>query len=236
MRKVISYSLWGKSKLYCQGAIENVKLSAEHYPGWINRFYIAADCPATNHLRGLPNVELQIMPPMEGVDRTQENHVWHNNPSNNAMMWRFSAIDDCSADYVIFRDTDSRLNPRGAAAVEEWIKSGKYAHRMHECKEHWNALMMGGMWGIKGGKLIRNHTIKECYEAYVDPTNLFGFYRLGEPTIFVDLYFIKDTIWPMVKNDCMGHGYGHPLNFPPVRYDGKVGDVANEEWRKEDFK
>ncbi|HPC77997.1 MAG TPA: hypothetical protein PK811_06665, partial [bacterium] len=44
------------------------------------------------------------------------------------------------------RDTDSRLNPREADAVEEWIESGKSFHIMRDHPQH-NVPICGGMWG-----------------------------------------------------------------------------------------
>ena len=46
MKRIISYSLWGDSKFYCQGAIDNVGLAQIYYPDWVCRFYVAKDCPA----------------------------------------------------------------------------------------------------------------------------------------------------------------------------------------------
>ena len=40
-------------------------------------------------------------------------------------MWRFLAINDPEAEYVIFRDADSVVSPREAEAVSEWIESGR---------------------------------------------------------------------------------------------------------------
>lgn len=232
MRKVISYSLWGDSKLYCQGAIENVYHAEKWYPDWTLRFYVAQDCPALSALQNM-GVETVVMPPMEGIDRTLGGGVWHDQDDHVAMMWRFMAIDDCDTDYVIFRDTDSRLNPREASAVKDWIESGKVAHRMHEVPAHWNAVVMGGMWGIKGGQLHPNLKIAHMIERYMSPG---GFDRLGEPKIFVDLYFIRDLIWPRIKHSCLGHGHAHALPFPCHEpWSGKVGEVVNEEWRKETY-
>jgi len=231
MRKVISFSLWGDSKMYCRGAVENVIIAKKVYPDWVCRFYTAEDCPAIADLKH-HGAEVVVMPSLEGVVRTDNGADWHDHASHIAMMWRFMAIDDCDADYVIFRDTDSIVNIREEAAVKEWIDSGKYAHRMHEVAEHWNCVMMGGMWGIKGGKLHPNLKISDMIERYMSPG---GFSRRGEPKIFVDLYFIVDYIWPLVSNNCMGHGFGHIKPLPETEWDGMVGRVENEHWRHEKY-
>jgi len=45
MKKIISFSLWGKKPFYTQGAIENVKLQPKIYPGWTCRFYVDESVP-----------------------------------------------------------------------------------------------------------------------------------------------------------------------------------------------
>ena len=42
-------------------------------------------------------------------------------------MWRFLAINDPEVEYVIFRDADSIICYRDAAAVSEWIKVVHYS-------------------------------------------------------------------------------------------------------------
>jgi hypothetical protein len=44
------------------------------------------------------------------------------------MFWRFLVADDPSVDRFIVRDADSRLNPRDALAVAEWVRSGTALH------------------------------------------------------------------------------------------------------------
>ena len=231
MRKVISFSLWGDSKLYCQGAIDNVEAARQYYPDWTCRFYISQECPALPVLRKMPDVELEVVSSnFETVDRTKDASEWHNQHDNRGMLWRFWAIDEAEADYVIFRDTDSRLNPREAAAVNEWIDSGQYAHRMHEVPEHWNAVIMGGMWGIRGGKLHPNLKVSQLIDKFVK----LRWPLLQQPDIFIDLYFIRDVIWPKIQDKCMGHGYGHRFPFT-VDWETHVGAVVNENWRTEPF-
>lgn len=222
--KIISFSLWGNSKLYCQGAIDNIECAKVHYPDWKCRFYVAQNCPALPILQQMDCEVIEIMSDSYSIDREKEG--WHWDLNHKGMMWRFYAISDSHIERVIFRDTDSRLSAREADAVREWEESGLLAHRMHEVKEHWNSLLMGGMWGIKGG-LFTN--IEETIHHYC---NLYTKIR-NEPWIFVDLWFLMDVIWPYIKESCLGHGYSHPNQF---KIDGPmVGDVVHKEWRDEIF-
>jgi len=229
--KVISFSLWGDDKLYCQGAIDNVACAKEHYPDWTCRFYVDVFCPALPVLKNMDcevheveSIYLHDDPRCvqhNAIDRTQKD--WHMNEANKGMLWRFLAIDDPNVETVIFRDCDSRIGAREAQAVKEWMRSGFPMHRMHECKEHWNAQVMGGMWGIYPNAISGSiaNSISDYITKYRQIRN--------EPWIFVDLWWIMDCLWPYMHDRCMGHGFGHPN---PFVIDGPmVGGVVNEEWR-----
>lgn len=226
--KVISFSLWGDDKLYCQGAIENVKLAKIHYPDWVCRFYVEKNCPAIQGLKDMDE-ECQLVIMDDGsdkaVDRTQDD--WHMDNGHIGMLWRFYAIDDPNVRTAIFRDCDSRIGLREAVAVREWMNSGYPMHRMHECKEHWNAQVMGGMWGVHTTAI--SGSVQQSIDKYLKV------YRKirNEPWIFVDLWWIMDCLWPQLSSGCMGHGYGHPN---PFIIDGPmVGGVVNEEWRGQKY-
>jgi hypothetical protein len=219
--KVIAFSLWGDDKLYCQGAIDNIECAKEHYPGWKCRFYTARNCPAFNDLVELDCEVIEMPYDCDAIDRTQDD--WHMDINNQAMLWRFLALDDPEVEVTIFRDCDSRVGARDARAVQEWLNSGKPMHRMHECKQHWNAQVMGGMWGM------RNMYIAGVQQSIAQYLQVYRQIR-NEPWIFVDLWWIMDVVWPNFGIEhCMGHGYGHPN---PFTVDGPmVGGVENEEWR-----
>jgi hypothetical protein len=224
--KVISFSLWGDDKLYCQGAIDNIACAKEHYPGWICRFYIDKNCPAIPTLLE-QDCQLAIM---EGEDHSRavnrNDPNWHMDFNLTGMLWRFFAIDDPNIETVIFRDCDSRVGARDAHAVQEWLDSELAMHRMHECREHWNAQVMGGMWGIHT-KYLKD--VESSIRKYV---NIYRKIR-NEPWIFVDLWWIMDVLWPNFERHCMGHGYMHPNNF---KVDGPmVGGVVHEEWRGQKY-
>ena len=63
-------------------------------------------------------------------------------------MWRFLAINDPEAEYVIFRDADSVVSHRESEAVAEWIESGHSFHTMRDSGSH-TALILAGMWALK---------------------------------------------------------------------------------------
>lgn len=227
-KKLISFSLWGNSKYYCQGAIDNIALAKKWYPGWICRFYVAENCAALKDLQSM-DCEVVVMTSQEGIDRNNPN--WKDKIDHWGMFWRFYAMADLDVERVLFRDCDSRLNPRERAAVLEWEQSNTLIHRMHDNPSHWNAPVMGGMWSIVGGMFpdIKS-MIKDFVELYP---------KYNEPWIFCDLIFIRDVILPYCKMSCLSHGINHPNPFPehePMEHGTFVGECINEEWRNEKYK
>tara|TARA_Y100000114_G_scaffold125027_1_gene120944 strand:+ start:5846 stop:6700 length:855 start_codon:yes stop_codon:yes gene_type:complete len=135
MKKVISFSLWGDSEMYVVGAIINADIAKREWKDWICRFYVSNDVPTCiiNELKNRDNVE--VVP------------VGTNSIDSEGMFWRFFACKD--SDVMISRDTDSWLNIRDKAAVDEWLESDKDFHIIRDnCQHGW--LIAGGMWGVRG--------------------------------------------------------------------------------------
>jgi len=141
-KNIISFSLWGNEPMYTIGAIRNAELAETVYPDWICRFYIGDDVAEdiVDKLKSFDNTEVIVM--------KDEENDWQ------GTLWRFNAItSNDDADYVIFRDTDSRLSDREFEAVLEWKNSGKYFHIMRDHPYHTEAIL-AGMWGCKPKELI----------------------------------------------------------------------------------
>jgi hypothetical protein len=204
MKKVISFSLWGDNPKYTIGAIKNAELIDTIYPGWIGRFYCGKSVPIDiiEILKTYTNVEVIEM---------EENGDW------SGMFWRFYACED--SDVMISRDTDSRLNLREKNAVDEWLNSDKDFHIMRDHPYH-NALILGGMWGVRNG-ILKN--IVDLIKNY----NKGDFWQ-------VDQNFLREKIYPIVVNTSFVHDSYHNLNswsknFSIERIDQEfVGDVFDE--------
>jgi hypothetical protein len=143
-------------------------------------------------------------------------------PNLSGYFWRFLLYDTLAEfDYYIFRDLDSRITDREVAAVNEWIESGKTLHIMRDHPHHdWP--MMGGMWGMKRvpglnmTDLILDWVAKNPYPEY------FGRKDKADGWM-TDMFFLRDVIWPMFKDDCLQHDemfgnkYGETKPFPTKR-------------------
>jgi hypothetical protein len=177
MKKVISFSLWGNNPIYTIGAIRNAELSKDIYPDWVCRYYIGKSTPKDiiEKLNSFDNTEIIEM---------ESDGDW------TGMFWRFYAAGDEDVDVVIVRDCDSRVNIREKEAVDEWLNSDKEFHIMRDHPYHTTEIL-GGMWGSKKG-VVSN--IKNLIDTYVKG----NFWQ-------VDQNFLKEQIYPQIKNNCLVH-------------------------------
>ena len=207
MKKVISFCLWGKNPKYCIGAIKNAILANEIYPDWICRFYCSNCIPdeTLNELRKFKNVEIILL---------NKDGNWKFNCS------RFLCISDFGVDFMIFRDTDSRLNYREKYAVDEWIASENNLHIMRDHPSHAIFPIFAGMFGIKG-KLILN--IEQL---------LIDFEKHNKESYNYDQIFLANYIYPEFKNSLKIHDEIFTKNpFPTKRnnyeFVGEVFDIED---------
>lgn len=132
-RNVICFSLFGSNPRYCEPAIINVNLAKKIYPQWTCRFYIDDSVPE-RVVKRLEKNGAQVIK----VDEKQK--------AISGLFWRFFVFDDPTVQCAILRDADSLLSYKEAAAVNEWIQSGKWFHIMRDALEH-SELILAGMWG-----------------------------------------------------------------------------------------
>ena len=202
MKKIISFSLWGKNPVYNIGAIRNAELAKEIYPNWICRYYIGKSTPndTLEKLKSFENVEVVEM---------DEEGDW------TGMFWRFYPSSENDVDVVIVRDCDSRLNQREKDAVDEWLNSDKEFHIMRDHPFHGTEIL-GGMWGSKKG-IIKN--MKEMIDEYIKG----NFWQ-------VDQNFLREKIYPIVKDNSLVHDeFFEHKSFPTKREPKRfVGQAFNE--------
>jgi len=128
----ISFCLYGKGPKYNVGMIRNAELHKKIYPGSIMRVYFDNSVPQ-NTIDELQKLGVQL--------RNMTGH------RASGMFWRFLIHDDPRVGHWLSRDADSRLSEREAAAVAEWLESGKELHVMRDHPWH-NAPILGGMFGM----------------------------------------------------------------------------------------
>jgi hypothetical protein len=222
MKNVISYSLWGDSDVYWNGAFRNIELSKVLFPDFVCRFYIDSECDPDRieQISNKVNVEVIII---NSSDIENKNKI-ENRFKFEGMFWRFYAIDDMDVDIFLSRDCDSRLSERESAAVNEWIKSNRNFHIMRDHPYHQTPIL-GGMWGCKS-KFFRNLDFNFRNESNKYLSSNF-------PVISgKDQDFLSREVYPIIRNESLIHSefginFGENINrFPTKREDYEfVGDA-----------
>lgn len=140
MKKVVSFCLYGTADHYRAGAVRNAELCRTLYPGWEVWFYVSATIPrAVNDQLRERGARVIVVP------KAPDNAFF--------MTYRYLPCADPAVEIAIFRDTDSRVESREAAAVAAWLESGKSLHIMRDHPWHpprpEQYMILGGMWGVR---------------------------------------------------------------------------------------
>lgn len=199
---IISFSLWGGSKIYNYGALENALLAPEVYPGWKCRFYVG---------RGVLDAvrqRLESMDHVEIVDMDMDDMF-----SNT--LWRFTPA--FTTDHtVIVRDCDSRLNIRERLAVDEWLASDRDFHVMRDHPRGHFGRVLAGMWGARNGSL---KPFRAAFERHAEKrTNRY----------LHDMDLLVNEVYPHVEafvHDEYFRYESHARPFPKSDHKGFVGEV-----------
>ena len=207
MKKVISFSLWGDNPTYNIGAIKNAEDAKEFYPDFECWFYI--------HEQSVPKETIDKLNSFENVKIIIKlgNVI---NEECKPRMWRFEAIDNEYVEIMMSRDTDTRITLREKLAVDEWLNSGSLFHIMRDHPHH-NFFVLAGMFGTKKNKLIPSWV------------NIINNYNKTDNRMY-DQDFLRDYIYPLVKNDSTIHASFHKMehnarNFP-ISYDDEFRFVG----------
>ncbi len=175
MRGCISISLFGPAARYALGAIENARLAPCVYPGWTVVVHAERGHYAIPRLQAL------------GAEVVEHDPL----PGSGGMFWRFGSIGDTNFTHCIVRDADSRLSDREAAAVNEWVQSGKAVHSIRDHPWHENVALLGGGWGAKTGVIDIAGALSRR-----QPSGAYG----------DDETFLHEHVWPQVfPHDILRH-------------------------------
>lgn len=201
--KLISFSLYGKEKIYSCGAIENARLAREIFPGWTVVFFVGK------------SVSEQILTNLMGLGSEIFLVDEHEGPL--AMFWRFRATQIPGVSQIIFRDSDSRVSQREKVAVDEWSESGKALHIIRDHPSH-GIPILGGMWGIQGLEAIAKLSDALANGAG-EFTDAYG----------ADQVFLERTIYPLFLDDSFVHDSFYKFEkfsqgLPPRSHDEFIGE------------
>jgi len=202
-KKVISFGLWGSLPMYVIGAIENIKLAKQFYPGWICRFYCDKDF-SQKFIDKIIEAGIKNDVQIEIIKYVPKITQWE------GLFYRFLSFDDPECEVTIIRDLDSRFTNREVSAVNEWLNSEFAYHGMRDHEAH-GIEILGCAFGFKCGFFDLN--MKEEIDKYLNQNKLIK----GS-----DQFFLRDVVWPIVKDDSLVHDEfftftGREVPFPIKR-------------------
>ncbi|QIW16574.1 hypothetical protein A4G20_09640 [Pasteurellaceae bacterium RH1A] len=191
-QNILSFSLYGDKPAYLEPAVLNAELVNKIYPGWIAYFYVDDSVPE-EAIQRLKNPYTKII------------KVTDEQAKLPGTMWRFLAMNEVGANYVLFRDADSVISRREAHAVAEWIQSGQRFHTIRDSGSH-TALILAGLWGAKA-------------QSVPDMWGKMLAYMQENPVHhrFSDQFFLGDKIWPYARQDVYASDrIFHFMNAHPI--------------------
>jgi len=131
--KVISYSLFGKDRIYYRHLKSIIKGAKKIYPEWIIRVFHDGNLSEKEicDLECFKNEKSGEF--FDNIDFCDIHDLAYKNWSPNGLIktfWRWLPIGDIFVDYFLSRDTDSCLLERERDAVDSWLNSNKLFHIM----------------------------------------------------------------------------------------------------------
>ena len=212
MKKVITFSLWGNNETYLYGAIKNAETALEVYEEFECWFYV--------HKETVPQDIIDALIAMKNVKVIMKSG---NLNENKPRMWRFEAIDDPDVEFMLSRDTDTRILEREILAVREWLESDKLFHIMRDHPHH-TFHVLAGMFGTR--KIPEIPRWKELMNSFVP-----------KDSRMYDQNFLRDYIYPHIKDNSIIHAAFHKIeshakNFP-IDYDEDLRFVGEYVYKDE---
>jgi len=226
--------LYGSSRMYTVGAVRNAQLLPVTFPGWRLRIYCELsptpngggnkyETVPTPVLRRLVQLGVDLHPVITTAGGDAEKLA--------PMLWRFAIAVEESVDAFIVRDADSRLTPRDAAVVSDWLTGHPDSafHCVRDHPSHSSYAISGGLWGgqprLLSGALRAasppldfNRAMRGYSDAYVD-----------------DMNFLCRDLWPRIQRvaychdsfSCDRYAASHPLPVARIGYE-HLGQVYDE--------
>ncbi len=184
-KKVIAFSLWGTSERYINGAIRNLLLAPDLYPGWEIWIY---------HDDSVPDKLCKTFIQLGAILHKQSQQDCHEQQDSlkQKLCWRFQVANHPDVGYFLVRDIDSVFSLRERLAVEQWLESDAWFHTIHDWWTHTD-LILAGLWGGVANVLPNVWQMVAEYS----PTS--------QTTPNIDQWFLRDCLWSYVKQSCLMH-------------------------------
>ena len=221
MKKIISFSMWGKMRLYCIGAIKNALLAKKIFPGWICRYYYDNSVPEIiiNYLKSLDNTELVYMDKPSGGTKYKDKGQF-------GMHWRHYPINDDDVEIFLPRDTDSRLSRFEYVKINEFINSNAILHTISDTTEK----MCRGC-GTSFKNYLNGHDTRVVKCKKLNIHDILKNVNRNNCGLYVEEGFLNNILYPKYSHKCLRIPRIHHKNpelFDPQITGTFVGQVLDE--------
>ncbi len=189
---IVSFSLFGTDPddIYHEGAVKQSVLYKKFKPDWDLWFYVGASVP-NETLQRISDANPRAS--IEFVDEPED---------LSATWWRYRALKVAKTDFVLFRDTDSRLSNREVDAVDEWLSQDVLPVHMMRDHPYHGVHLLAGLLGVQ----------RSAYGMFDLPD------RLSTNHYQCDQEALSKYIWSVAKKKTMVHiGCYHLYEKPRQR-------------------
>ncbi len=114
------------------------------------------------------------------------------NDGSFAMFHRFIPMFEDSNNIVMVRDSDSRITIREVKAITEWLDSDKDFHVFRDHDAHFEFPIIGCAFAYKG-----------CFDNNL--YEIMKYYMFTQKYYLSDQFYLRDHIYPVVKESMMIH-------------------------------
>ncbi len=221
-KRAIAFTLYGNKQIYWKGAVENILLAKDFYPGWDIVVFVQL-----GEHKPVPAEAIDLLKSSGAivVEGTDFDHA----------ATRFFIVDR-EYDRFISRDADSRIYPREIAAVADWIRHDwAVLHGMRDARANKNPLL-AGMWG--GVVKPLREKLKAFDPDYTTMEALYKKSRRSEKYAYGDdEAFLRDVVLKAVGEDYFishesyqCHAFKHSRGFPIPQgiSNARIGSVRYE--------
>lgn len=199
----VAFSLYRPEPKYTEGILRNAELMPTIYPGWEMHVWVDWDVPQAVVVR-LYSLHATV-------------HEMDGNFTNR-MFYRFLIHDEPDVERYLIRDADSRVSPREAWCVQEWLKAGTLLHTIHDHPHHIKPIQ-GGLFGVWRSK---DNRIPNMGKLIVDG-GWADLDKWGQ-----DEAFLEKAVWPRYQDSFTEHGRSKDIPIQNTDPDSFCGEIVDE--------
>lgn len=126
------------------------------------------------------------------------------NDGSYGMFHRFLPMFEDENNITMVRDSDSRITIREKMCIDEWMESTKKFHTFKDHDAHYEFPIIGCAFAYKG-------------KFPIDLLDIMKIYMNTNKFYLSDQFFLRDYIYPLIKNDTLLHSMLIPGWFSDTR-------------------